>query len=92
LAKNLGVDTAKPDRHLVRVAEATGYSSPATLCEHLARIVGDAAAVVDVVIWRFATISADYENFFQQRRCLGPPSGASRDDSWSLHGPRCTAG
>jgi hypothetical protein len=92
LAKNLGIDTAKPDRHLVRVAEATGYASPATLCEHLARMVGDAVAVVDLVIWRFATISGDYVKFFQQRRCSGPQSGESWGDSWTLHGPRCGAG
>lgn len=91
LAKNLGIDTAKPDRHLVRVAEATGYASPATLCEHLARMVGDAVAVVDVVIWRFATISADYVNFFRQRRCSGPQSGTSWAETWPLHGPRCAA-
>jgi hypothetical protein len=92
LAKNLGVDTAKPDRHLVRVAEATGYASPAKLCEHLAHMVGDAVAVVDLVIWRFATISADYVNFFQHRRCSGRQSGASWGDTWPLHGPRCVAG
>ncbi len=36
LAKNLGVDVAKPDRHLVRVAEAVGYDSPALLCGEIA--------------------------------------------------------
>jgi len=71
LAKNLGIDTAKPDRHLVRVAEATGYDSPASLCKFIARMVGDAIAVVDLVIWRFATLSADYLEFFQYRRCSG---------------------
>jgi len=92
LAKNLGVDTAKPDRHLVRVAEATGYASPASLCEQLARMVGDTMAVVDLVIWRFATISADYLEFFQRRRCSGPPRGTSAPDAWAHHGPRCAAG
>ena len=99
LAKNLGVDTAKPDRHLVRVAEATGYASPASLCEHLARMVGDTVAVVDLVIWRFATISADYLEFFRRRRCSGvharsdhQQTTGSRTIAWSPHGPRCVAG
>lgn len=64
LAKNLGFNTAKPDRHLVRVALATGYASPAAMCEHISAWVGDTTAVVDVVIWRFATLCADYLDFF----------------------------
>jgi hypothetical protein len=64
LAKNLGVDVAKPDRHLIRVAEIAGYDSPARLCEHIAEGVGDTVAVVDLVIWRFATISTNYVEFF----------------------------
>jgi hypothetical protein len=64
LAKNLGIDIVKPDRHLVRVAEATGYDSPASLCEYIARAVDDRVAVVDLVIWRFATISSDYTEHF----------------------------
>jgi hypothetical protein len=92
LAKNLGVDTAKPDRHLVRVAEATGYPSPSSLCEHLAELVGDSAAVVDLVIWRFATICAEYLAFFGERRCSGPPLGGEwRAERSSHHGPRCVA-
>ncbi len=92
LAKNLGIDTAKPDRHLIRVAEATGYTSPASLCEHLARMVGDTIAVVDVVIWRFATISADYLEFFRRRRCSGVHGVTSWAETWTPHGPRCRAG
>jgi hypothetical protein len=92
LAKNLGIDTAKPDRHLVRVAEATGFASPASLCEQLAQAVGDTVAVVDLVIWRFATISSDYLEFFQQRRCSRREANAFTKDAGALHGPRCMAG
>jgi hypothetical protein len=92
LAKNLGIDTAKPDRHLVRVAKATGYGSADSLCEYVASIVGDTVAVVDLVIWRFATISADYLEFFGQRRCSGPLRGhGASTEMWALHGPRCLA-
>ncbi|HEX4334547.1 MAG TPA: hypothetical protein VH062_01465 [Polyangiaceae bacterium] len=99
LAKNLGIDIAKPDRHLLRVADATGYASPDSLCEHIGTMVGDTVAVVDLVIWRFATINADYLDFFRRRRCPGPQGGHNRamperspGVGYVLHGPRCTAG
>jgi len=51
LAKNLGVDCAKPDVHLTRVATHYG-TTPADLCGFLAAATGDRIATVDVVIWR----------------------------------------
>ena len=51
VAKNLGVDCAKPDVHLVRVA-AHYQTTPAELCERLAAASGDRIATVDLVIWR----------------------------------------
>ncbi|WP_396334073.1 hypothetical protein [Burkholderia anthina] len=51
LAKNYGVDVAKPDRHLVRVADRYG-TTPQDLCERLARESGDRIGTVDTVIWR----------------------------------------
>lgn len=51
LAKNLGVDCAKPDRWLVRVAEAAGETVD-QLCARLAAATGDRVATVDYVIWR----------------------------------------
>jgi len=53
LAKNLGHDCAKPDRHLVRIADAEGVTK---MCERLAEITGDRIATVDVVIWRAANL------------------------------------
>lgn len=51
LAKNLGVDCAKPDIHLVRVA--SHYSTtPHNLCAALSVASGDRIATVDLVIWR----------------------------------------
>lgn len=64
LAKNLGLDVAKPDRHLVRIAEAAGYDSAAALCSRIADIVGDRVSVVDLVLWRFATQERRYREFF----------------------------
>lgn len=51
LAKNLGVDCAKPDRHLERVAQPQGIT-PQQLCEQIAASHGDRIATVDLVIWR----------------------------------------
>ncbi|TXI24942.1 MAG: hypothetical protein E6Q67_01700 [Roseateles sp.] len=52
LAKNLCVgDYAKPDLHLVRLAEREGTSAQ-LLCERLAKETGYRAATVDTVLWR----------------------------------------
>jgi hypothetical protein len=51
LAKNLGVNVAKPDRHLERLAKASGETVQG-LCERLSREHGDRVATVDVVLWR----------------------------------------
>jgi len=51
LAKNLGLDVCKPDRHLVRIASKYGMD-PDTLCQQLAKGSGDRISVVDVVLWR----------------------------------------
>lgn len=55
LAKNLGADVAKPDRWLVRLAEAEGESVDG-LCQRLAYGTGDRVATVDVVLWRACAI------------------------------------
>lgn len=56
LAKNLGIETAKPDRHLRRIANAYGYASPMELCSDIHTVVGDPIGVIDVVLWRYAAL------------------------------------
>lgn len=51
LAKNYGVDCAKPDIHLSRLAVHYG-TTPASLCASLSAASGDRIATVDLVIWR----------------------------------------
>ncbi|MBN8668779.1 MAG: hypothetical protein J0M30_14875 [Chitinophagales bacterium] len=51
LAKNLGHDCVKPDRHLVRVAK-TYNETPDSLCEKISKQSGDRKCVVDIVLWR----------------------------------------
>jgi hypothetical protein len=60
LAKNIGLDVAKPDRHLVRIAQLAGYPDVHSFCEEISEMTGDRISVVDIVYWRFATINSDY--------------------------------
>jgi len=54
LARNLGLDCVKPDRHLVRIADFWGYDEPATMCKAIEAVTGDRIGVVDLVLWRWA--------------------------------------
>lgn len=53
LAKNLGLDVAKPDRHLARVSTALGFDNADHLCGDIARVSGEQRKVVDLIIWRY---------------------------------------
>ncbi len=66
IAKNLGLNFSKPDRHLCRIAEACGYNSVHAMCKEISQIVGDDEKTIDLVIWRFATINQEYISFFVQ--------------------------
>jgi len=56
LAKNLGIDVVKPDRHLSRISERAGYSDPTDMCTKISQHVGDRLSVIDIVLWRYATL------------------------------------
>jgi hypothetical protein len=53
LAKNIGADVSKPDRHLVRVAARFGYADVSSMCKDISSAVGDKMSVADLVLWRF---------------------------------------
>jgi len=55
LAKNLGIDTCKPDRHLIRIA-AKYNTDPFTLCKDLAIQTGKRIAYIDSALWRAANL------------------------------------
>lgn len=55
LAKNLGIDVVKPDRHLKRIAEKES-KTPYQLCKEISDLIGDSLATVDTVIWRAANL------------------------------------
>jgi len=54
LARNLGLDYAKPDRHMIRLAQKHGFSSDVTrMCQELADLKGLRVGTVDVILWRY---------------------------------------
>lgn len=69
LAKNIGLDVVKPDRHLVRMAAAAGCSGPEQLCSSIADIIGDSISVIDLVLWRYATLDSHYSALLQLNSC-----------------------
>jgi hypothetical protein len=64
LAKNIGLQVAKPDRHLTRLANYAGYDDVQLFCKDISLQTGDSVPVVDIVLWRFASITEDYLDFF----------------------------
>jgi hypothetical protein len=67
LAKNVGLDVVKPDRHLVRWAKAANFKYPKDLCQAIAEITGDKLSVIDLVLWRYATLDPQYTVLFRPR-------------------------
>lgn len=65
LAKNIGLPVAKPDRHLLRIAYQEGFSDVQDFCSQISQMSGDSIPVVDIVLWRFATVEKDYLTKFK---------------------------
>lgn len=57
LAKNFGLQVAKPDRWLVRVADIHGQTVKA-FCQHLSDATGFSVPLVDTIIWRCCNLGA----------------------------------
>jgi hypothetical protein len=54
LAKNLGLPIAKPDRHLIKLANRVGYGQDVQkLCLSIADATGETVGVVDLILWRY---------------------------------------
>lgn len=63
LARNLGIEVVKPDRHLVRLAARFGYASPDALCraiqaEALLPGLEMRLGTIDLVLWRYCNLTA----------------------------------
>ena len=52
LARNLGFDHVKPDRHLVRLADKYGMT-PFQLCQQIHEVTNRRIGAIDVILWRF---------------------------------------
>jgi len=78
LAKNFGMDFAKPDIHLQRLGNAW-ESTPHEICERLARQTGYRIGTVDLILWRAcATGLIDSRSGslrISDRDCHSPDSG-----------------
>jgi hypothetical protein len=60
LAKNLGLTFVKPDRHLVRISQRIGFKTPEELCMYLSAYISEKVQVIDLVLWRYATLDKNY--------------------------------
>jgi hypothetical protein len=60
LARNLGLNYAKPDRHLVRISNLFEHTDVQKFCKTLSILTGDQIGLVDLVLWRFATLYPNY--------------------------------
>lgn len=56
LAKNLGMDVAKNDRHLARLASLYACADAHELCLKISLVTGEHMAVVDIILWRFLSL------------------------------------
>jgi hypothetical protein len=56
LARNIGLDVAKPDRHMCRMAERFGYAPTedgvTKLVQTISSVTGERPGLVDYVLWR----------------------------------------
>lgn len=57
LARNVGLDVVKPDRHLVRLAAFFEYPDAATMCAAISESVHERVGVVDVILWRYSNLT-----------------------------------
>jgi hypothetical protein len=59
-AKNIGFHVSKPDRHLLRISDFLGYPSPEILCKKISSVIGEKESIVDLILWRYATLNKKY--------------------------------
>ena len=72
LAKNIGMNVVKPDRHLVRLAEALNFATPDKLCKVIANLIDEKVSVVDVVLWRYCVLNPNYLAMIKRYKNYSP--------------------
>lgn len=55
LARNLGLDVCKPDRHLLRISKKYN-TTPESLCKKISNQTKEKIGLVDVILWRAANL------------------------------------
>ena len=66
LAKNIGIQVAKPDVHLARIMNAFGYNDVQEFCSMISKATGDPIPMVDSVLWFYARDHPGYLNRFNE--------------------------
>jgi thermostable 8-oxoguanine DNA glycosylase len=58
LARNLGIDCVKPDRHMLKLAEKFEYATPDEMCRDIQRNlpIPERIGVIDVILWRYCNL------------------------------------
>ncbi len=56
LARNLGIDCAKPDRHLERLKVKYGFKDVQVMCKFIAEKTNERIGTVDVILWRYSNL------------------------------------
>jgi len=67
LARNLGLHYAKPDRHLVRISSLFNHINVQEFCKKLSVLTDDPIGLVDLVLWRFATLYPNYLELIKEK-------------------------
>jgi hypothetical protein len=61
LARNIGIDCVKPDRHLVKLANMFGFSSPYEMCIEIQKYSpNDRLGTIDLILWRDCNLRGSY--------------------------------
>ncbi len=72
LARNLGIDVAKPDRHLMRIAKKFGYSDVQQMCKEVSEKTGDRIGTVDLVLWRYCNLNPKQSSALEKTKLKKP--------------------
>ncbi|NHJ25977.1 MAG: hypothetical protein EAX89_15475 [Candidatus Lokiarchaeota archaeon] len=67
LARNIGIDCVKPDRHLSRMAEKFGFNDPLEMCKEIQKITNEKLGVIDIVLWRYANLRGSKKSQLKQK-------------------------
>jgi hypothetical protein len=56
IARNIGFDVVKPDRHLVRIADFLSYENPNSLVDDISLIVNEKKGFIDYILWQWLAL------------------------------------